>query len=158
MDMSDEIYRKALQGLNEYLEATNMRKTAERQEVLSAICRLGGIFTQVDLADFMEREAQFCVSRSTLFHTLDTFVAARILLKHALGRAASYELLTSKVPRAYLVCQTCGEIRRLERPELIKYLGTVRARLFSVRQPILYLNGECKKCAQRARKAKKTSL
>ena len=139
--MFDEIYRKALQGLNEYLEANNMRKTAERQEVLRAICRLGGIFTQVDLADFMERESQFCVSRSTLFHTLDTFVAARILLKHALGRA-----------------QTCGEIRRLERPELIKYLGTVRARLFSVRQPILYLNGECKKCAQRARKAKKTSL
>ena len=35
--MFDEIYRKALQGLNEYLEANNMRKTAERQEVLSAL-------------------------------------------------------------------------------------------------------------------------
>ena len=158
MDIFDETYRKALLVLNEYLEANKMRKTQERQEVLSAICRMDGIFTQVQLAEFMEHEAQFCVSRSTLFHTLDTLVAARILLKHALGRAASYELLSVSVPRAYLVCQTCGEIRRFERPELIKYLGSVKARLFTVRQPILYLHGECKKCVQRARNAKKTSL
>ena len=158
MDTFDETYRKALQRLNEYLEANKMRKTAERQEVLCAICHLGGIFTQVQLADFMESEGQFCVSRSTLFNTLDTLVAARVLLRHALGRAASYELLSASVPRAYLVCHTCGEIRRMERPELIKYLGTVKARLFTVHQPILYLHGECKKCLLRARKAKRTGL
>ncbi len=158
MNTPDEIYKKVLQRLNEYLEANNMRKTAERQEVLSAICRMKTIFTQVELADFMEHESQFCVSRSTLFHTLDTLVDARILLKHSLSRAAAYELLVVAVPRAYLVCQSCGEIRLLERPELMKYLGTVKARLFSVRQPLLYLHGECKKCVQRARKNKKTSL
>nr|MCR4922248.1 transcriptional repressor [Bacteroidaceae bacterium] len=128
------------------------------QEVLEAICRINGVFTQVQLADFMERESQFCVSRSTLFHTLDTLVAARLLLRHSLGRAAAYELLVNTAPRAYLVCQTCGEIRVLERPELIKYLSTIKARLFSVHQPLLYLHGECKKCVQRARKSKKNSL
>ena len=57
-----------------------------------------------------------------------------------------------RLKRVYLVCQECGSIRRLERPELIKYLSGLKARLFSVRQPVLYLHGQCKKCTQALRR------
>ena len=151
MESFDNIYESALQRLNEYLETNQMRKTPERQEVLRTICLMPGLFTINELADRMQQDAAFCVSRTTLFNTLEVLTEARLVLKHVLLHTASYELLNGTTPRVYLVCQHCSTIRRMDRPELTRYLATVKTRLFTVRQPLLYLYGECKKC-QQARK------
>ncbi len=152
MESFDNIYESALHRLNDYLETNKMRKTPERQEVLKTVCSMSGIFTINDLLDRMSHDAAFSVSRSTIFYTLTVFVEARILLKHVTFHTACYEFLNGTSPRVYLVCQQCGEMRRLERPELNRYLATVKARLFTVRQPMLYLYGECRKCVQAKKK------
>ena len=159
MESFENIYESALQRLNDYLETSQMRKTPERQEVLRTICRMPGIFTINEVAERMQQDAAFRVSRTTIFNTLDLFVEARLVMKHTLLHTNSFELVQGTSPRVYLFCQECASLRRLERPELNRYLSTVKTRLFTVRQPLLYLCGECKKCAQarkRKEKVKKT--
>ena len=155
MESNDIVYGNALQRLNDYLETNKMRKTPERQEILRTISQMSGLFTINDVAERMQRDAAFSVSRATIFNTLDVFVEARLVMKHMLLHTASYEFIQGTSPRVYLVCQYCSEMRGLDRPELIRYLSTIKTRLFTVRQPMLYLYGECKKCTQiRKRKEK----
>ena len=152
MEQGNDLFWKMRTRLDEYLMSHQMRKTPERYEVLRTVCLLPDIFSLPELAKKMQEEADFQVSRTTLFNTLETLVEAQLLIRHALGHGAQYELRSNSVARTYLVCQDCGSIRRLDRPELTKYLSSLKARLFSVQQPILYLHGQCKKCIQARRK------
>lgn len=148
MEHADELFRRMKAKLDEFIAQKEMRRTPERYEVLRNICAFPDIFSIGELDEKMRSEGEFHVSRSTLFNTLETFVEARLVIKHTLTRAAHYELQANNTARVYLVCQECGSIRRLERPELTRYLSGLKARLFSVRQPVLYLHGQCKKCTQ----------
>lgn len=152
MEHTEELYKRMKARLDEYIAQKQMRRTPERYEVLRSICAFSDIFSIPQLDEKMRSEGAFHVSRSTLFNTLETFVEARLVIKHTLTRAAHYELQANNAARVYLVCQECGSIRRLERPELTKYLSGLKARLFSVRQPVLYLHGQCKKCTQALRR------
>ena len=160
MEYKEDLYQKAQSRLTEYLEIRRKRKTPERYEVLKVVCQMKDIFTIDQLAEQMQEVAPFCVSRSTLFNTLEMFAEAKLVIKHNLGRAGLYECNVEPQARACLVCEYCGMVRRLDKIEVIEYQSAIKARLFSVRQPVLYLHGTCRKCAMliiRANRKKKTS-
>ena len=147
MENKEDLYQKAQLRLTDYLEARRMRKTPERYEVLKTVCQMRDIFTIDQLANQMQEGASFCVSRSTLFNTLEIFAAAKLVIKHNLVRASLYEYNIEPQPRACLVCEHCGMVRRLDKIEVTEYLSGIKTRQFSVMQPVLYLHGTCRKCA-----------
>lgn len=152
MDSTDVIYQKAQSQLLEFLTENRMRKTPERFEVLKAVCGMTGIFSIDDLAQNMQADALFQVSRVTIFNSLETFIEAQLVIKHTLRRAALYECNVQKRPRVLLICDRCDVVKSLEKSETLTYLGTLRSRSFVVKQPVLYLHGLCKKCDAQLRK------
>ena len=158
MENKEDLYQKALLRLTDYLQARQLRKTPERYEVLKTVCQMKDIFNIDQLAERMQESAPFCVSRSTLFNALELFVKAKLVIKHNLVRSGLYECNVEPQPRACLVCEHCGMVRRLDKIEVTEFLSGIKARLFSVQQPVLYLHGTCRKCAMaiiRANKKKK---
>lgn len=155
MDSNSIIYQKAESRLEDYLAAHGMRKTPERYEILRAACAMTGLFSIDELAQRMQDEATFQVSRVTLFNSLETFVDARLVIKHSLKRAALYECNIENKPRVYLVCDKCDTVKSMEKSDVMNYLRTLRSRSFVVRQPVLYLHGLCKKCDIQQRKQMK---
>lgn len=159
MENKEDLYQKAQVRLTDYLQTRQMRKTPERYEVLKTVCQMKDIFTIDQLAEQMQQGASFCVSRSTLFNTLETFAEAKLIIKHNLVRAGLYECNIEPQARACLVCEHCGMVRRLDKIEVTEFLSGIKARQFSVQQPVLYLHGTCRKCAMaliRANKKKKS--
>ena len=156
MENSGDLYEKASRQLTEYLLALKKRKTPERYEVLRTVCQISDIFSVDQLADEMRQKAKFNVSRSTLFNTLETLVDAKLVIKHNLVRAALYECNVSPRPRTCLVCEHCGSVRRLEKSQVTDFLAGIKARAFSVQQPVLYLHGTCRKCAMALRRSGKS--
>ncbi len=154
MENKEETYQKALARLKDYLQDHKMRKTPERYEVLRAVCLMNDIFTIDQIAEEMEQKASFCVSRSTLFNTLEILVEAKIVLKHNLMRAGHYECNVDPKPRACLVCECCGSVKRLDKNNIVQFLGGIKARLFTIQQPILYLHGTCRKCTMAMKRTK----
>ena len=158
MHDAEDIIASAAQRLTEFLTARNMRKTPERNEILRAACRIPGIFTIDQLDEQIRQQGRLQVSRTTLFNNLETLVEAQLLIKHTLARAAHYELNMKPAPKAYLVCDHCRKVAKLERRELEKYLAAVRSKSFVVQQPVLYLHGLCRKCfMEQIRKVKQTN-
>ena len=131
MHDAEDIIASAAQRLTEFLTARNMRKTPERNEILRAACRIPGIFTIDQLDEQIRQQGRLQVSRTTLFNNLETLVEAQLLIKHTLARAAHYELNMKPAPKAYLVCDHCRKVAKLERRELEKYLQCWRRRTFS---------------------------
>lgn len=147
MENKESLSQTAHRKLTEYMAERKMRKTPERYEVLRVACGMKGLFSIDDLACRMEAEASFCVSRSTLFSTLELLVDAQLITKHTLARAAHYEFNPQKTPVVCVVCHECGFVQAVEKAEVNKYLGALKVRFFTVQQPVLYLHGLCRKCA-----------
>ena len=152
MESKEDLYEKAQQRLTEYLQAHKMRKTPERYEILRTVYQMNGIFSIDQVAEQMQQNAQFCVSRSTLFNTLETLVDAKLVIKHNLVRAALFECNAKPQPRVCLVCEHCGMVRRLEKAQVTEFLSEIKVRAFFVHQPVLYLQGACIKCSMAIRR------
>lgn len=158
MHEADYITTTATQRLTDFLATRRMRRTPERYTILRAACKIHGIFTIDQLDEQIRRGGELQVSRTTLFNNLETLVEAQLLIKHTLARAAHYELNLAPSPKAYLVCDRCRKVARLERKELETYLAAVRSKSFVVQQPVLYLHGLCRKCyMEQIRKVKQTN-
>jgi Fe2+ or Zn2+ uptake regulation protein len=155
MENKETLYQTAHRKLTDYMVERNMRKTPERYEVLRIACGIKGIFTIDKLAERMEAEASFTVSRSTLFNVMEMLVDAQLIIKHTLTRAAHYEFNPQRSPLVCIVCHSCGSVKKLDKTELNEYLCALKVRMFAVQQPVLYLHGLCRKCSNI--KKKKTS-
>lgn len=159
MHKADDITATATQRLTDFLASRRMRKTPERYAILRSACRIHGMFTIDQLDEQIRQDGEMLVSRTTLFNNLETLVEAQVLIKHTLARAAHYEVNLTPSPKAYMVCDRCRKVAKLERKELEAYLAAVRSKSFVVRQPILYLHGLCRKCyMEQIRKVKQTNI
>lgn len=146
MERAEQKYVEAQKMLDLYIRDHKMRKTPERFEVLKVICGLDGLFTIGELMERMKRDASFCVSRSSLFKTLGLFEQVGLLIRHGQTRITYYEFNDGDACQVFLVCQSCGMMRPMERPDVLETLSGMRVRNFMVRRPILYLYGFCRKC------------
>lgn len=155
MDSKANILELANAKLTAYLAQKSMRKTPERFEILRIVTQTKGLFTVDQLAEKMNQEAAFRVSRATVFNVLEVLCDARIIVKHTLTRAAQYECHLNSRPIICLVCEQCGKLEKEEKPELESLLTTIRSRKMSIRSQILYLSGLCRKCDMARRKKEK---
>jgi Fur family ferric uptake transcriptional regulator len=95
----------------QYLKDNNMKRTAERDEILRQVCAFEEHF---ELETLMEQlgQTRFTVSRATLYNTIDKLIAAGIVIKHHVvtNGKTEYELYEKASRHLHLVCTKCGNI------------------------------------------------
>lgn len=155
MDERKDYTELAIQKLTEFMESQKMRKTPERYEVMRIVCLTEGLFTIDELAEKMKEDGRFCVSRATLFNTLDLLVEAKLVVKHILARAAHYECNIVPHPMICTICYNCGAIRKCENAKVEKWMSEIKTKMFAVSQPVLYLHGLCRSCATKTKNKQK---
>ena len=156
MDKKSEPLASMRDRLTRYMEEKGMRKTPERYEILRVAGLINGIFTIEDLAQAMNENAEFRVSRATLFNTMELFCDAGVAIKHSLATAFHYELRTDSNPKAYLICRQCNTIARVSTSTAKLALQNLHVRYFSIEDKLLYMHGLCRKCqAKNRQEAKK---
>ena len=153
-EKSSKLYALAEERLTEFILAHSMRKTPERYEVLRAVCEAKGLFTIDQLTDQITAGEGPNISRVTVFHALDVFMEAGIVIKHTLQRAALYECNLYRDPRVLQICSHCGAVQECKNDILVNVLAQMRNRQFVTQQPILYLHGLCSKCYRAHNKRK----
>lgn len=152
MEKKADLHEEALVRLNAFIEQRNMRHTPERVEVLRLVCEMQGLFSIDDLLQHMSDSHGMQVSRATLFHAMDVFCDAGIVLKHALQRCALFELNLDASPRILLICRRCGAVNECKQEALLRPLRMMQVKQFSVEQTVAYLSGLCAKCRRSRRK------
>lgn len=153
--MDEMTYKRAEGMLLDYIAAHAMRRTPERLEVLHAVCSMEGLFSVEELKARMEQDGRFVVSKVTLFHTLEVLQAAGVVMKHNLHRAAQYECNLLRQPIVMQVCSLCGGVEARYDEVALSLLSVTGTKRFTVHQPVLYLHGVCRKCAQLQQKKDK---
>ena len=143
--------------LTKYLESKNLRKTPERYEVFKTVCKMKGLFSIETLAEEMKRNAEFSVSRATLFNTMDMLEEARLVVKHSIYRTSMYECTVERKPIVCTVCRVCGKLEKINDKKSIRQLSDLHLRSFHIDQQVLYLHGVCKKCAAKTSRQSKAS-
>ena len=152
-------YASMRDRLTRYMEAKGLRKTPERYEILRVAGMSGGIFTIENLMQLMKENADFQVSRATLFNTMELLCEAGLAIKHSLSIAAHYEMRTDSTPKAYVICHQCNTITKVSTSTAKLALQNLHVRYFNIEDKLLYMRGICRKCQaknrQEARKQKK---
>lgn len=155
MDERVNITEQAIRQLKEYMDEHRMRRTPERFEVLKAVCQMPGIFSIDELAQFMSEQAEFNVSRVTIFNTMNLLEKAHIVVRHTLAHTAHYECCMRPKAHICTVCTICGKVQNIEKPAIAAALADIKVRLFTVTQPVLYLHGICRTCSMAESKRRK---
>ena len=89
--MDEKKYIEMKQSFTEYLTEKKLRKTEERYAIFECICRFAGHFDMYSLQEKLE-EANFHVSRATLYNTLDVLDDGGLIVRHQLNaQSVQYE-------------------------------------------------------------------
>ena len=138
---------------NEYLDAHNLRKTAERYVILNRIMNINGHFTIEELQQMLDSDC-FRVSRSTVYNTVELLIEAKMLRRHVFeGMQAQYERIT--MPHTHLICTTCGKVKEVRDPNFAAFMNARRFNAFNTDHYSLYVYGVCSTCARRLKRAKR---
>lgn len=158
---------KATQIWNDYMTHHNMRRTMERNSILTATLGINGHFTAADLEAALRADG-FNFSTATVYSALALFVDAGILQKLSLGnRAIIYERSMALAGNSrtrqrhnHLVCTACGRIAETRTPEVsLNSIGGEDFSLpggFEASDVSLTFFGLCAKCRRSAGKKRKT--
>lgn len=157
MDKRQQPLASLRDRLTQYMERKAMRKTPERYEILRVAGLINGIFTIEDLTKAMNENAEFQVSRATLFNTMELFYDAGLVIKHSLATAAHYELRTDNNPKAYFICRQCNTIVRVSTGTAKLALQNLHVRYYSIEEKLLYMRGLCRKCQAKNRQEARKS-
>ena len=112
--MDEKKYIEMKQSFTEYLTEKKLRKTEERYAIFECICRFAGHFDMYSLQEKLE-EANFHVSRATLYNTLDVLEDGGLIVRHQLNaQSVQYELRALAETHLHLVCMKCGAIREMK--------------------------------------------
>ncbi|RHJ86641.1 Fur family transcriptional regulator [Parabacteroides sp. AM08-6] len=139
-----------LQNLfTKYLAEKKLRKTEERFAILECICNFPGHFDMCQLYQKLE-DANFHVSRATLYNTLEVLVDGGLIVRHQLPtQSVQYELRSLAETHMHLVCSKCGAIRELKDATLRRDVAGLKVTRFTPEYYALYIYGLCSKCKYR---------
>jgi Fur family ferric uptake transcriptional regulator len=141
----DDMLDKARQMLNSYIQTTGMRKTPERDAILSAIYDMDGHFSVEQLNEKLE-EKKFFVSRATLYNTLRLFLKIHLVVRHKLVDKTTYEAALLNDSHCHQICTMCGKVVEIELPEMEAALEQAHLRRFRKEGFTLYVYGMCSSC------------
>ena len=144
--MDEKKYIEMKQSFTEYLTEKKLRKTEERYAIFECICRFAGHFDMYSLQEKLE-EANFHVSRATLYNTLDVLEDGGLIVRHQLNaQSVQYELRALAETHLHLVCMKCGAIREMKDNVLKKDVNNLKISRFTPEFHALYIYGICSKC------------
>ena len=152
MIKTQKIYNTALEHMQNYLIAHNMRVTVERKMVLEQICLLKQPFTAQQLTEACLAQR---LSRGTVYNNLELFLSAQIL--HAFTRqtgriATEYELTNQPSPRLQFICTKCGRTVDMHDKAIERMIRERKYSNFELQTFSLTVYGQCKICRSSKRR------
>jgi Fur family ferric uptake transcriptional regulator len=146
MTSSPKTYETALERLQEYIKANNMRRSVVREMILEQVCLLPQPFTADQLSKACAAER---ISVGSVYNVLEVFVLAQILhaIKRQRGRTAmEYELTMVTRNRIQVICGRCHRVTSFH-DKAIEHLIQIRKYSnFNPSHYTLFVYGECKHC------------
>lgn len=143
----------------EYLTLHKHRKTPERYAILEHIYSTKGHFDMDSLYTSMT-EANFRVSRATLYNTIELLLDCGLVVRHQFGANVSqYERAYGNENHDHLICLNCGEVKEHKNGNLFTPAQQKQLQRFKVSYYSMYIYGICNKCmrAKNAEVRKKKS-
>lgn len=147
---TSETYKSALDILNEYISANNLRKTQERYTILRQICKFPSQFTADQLSTLCAQE--LTVSRATIYNSLQLFLDSGIIVAHPLyagSKVTAYELAIRKNNIINFQCTKCGRVVAFENKAIDTAIRGYRYSNFVPANYSVYVFGECKVCRRK---------
>ncbi len=145
---------RAENTFSEFLDASGMRKTPERMQILRAAFGMKAHFGVDQLYQLME-ESGYHVSRATVYNTVDLLTRSGLLRRHLFEtHQARYEVAGKN--HFHLVCTSCGRITEADDRLAAKLLDSIDTRGFSPAYFSGTVYGLCSSCFRKSRKAQST--
>ncbi len=150
--MENKYYNELKGVLTDYLSVMKMRKTDERYAIFEQICLFPSHFDICMLHDRMV-QTNFHVSKATLYNTLETLLAADLIVKHQFtAKSIQFELKVLAETHSHLICSTCGTVREIRDASLKKDIRNLKISRFTPMFHTLYIYGMCSKCKNKIQK------
>lgn len=154
--------RKTTDGLDEarqrlaaYLQEHAKKNTAERLFILTKLYQLTAPADIETIHRLLSEEGQQ-VSIATVYNTMQLFIDARLVKKIELveGGMSFYERAIDLPPHFFIICNKCGNITPVYKPDLLEELQKDCPKNFKSEDFSLNVYGLCHKCQLAIRKAK----
>lgn len=134
----------------EFIRSKKMRQTPERFAILDKALDQKPHFDIDEL--YQDIEADYHVSRSTVYNTVELLCECNILRKHFLNEnQAAYEL--SEDRHLHLICLECGAVKEIHDEKVAQYLSGLKFRGFHPAFSSTNIYGICAACHRKRRKA-----
>jgi Fe2+ or Zn2+ uptake regulation protein len=140
------LYHNALERLNRYVKANDLRPSVVRTAVLEQACYLPQPFTAKQLIAVCQEQR---ISVGTVYNSLNLFISAHIL--HATERqrgkmATEYEVIAGAQHRMQIICQKCGRVADIQDKAIARLIRERKYSNFALQSYSLFVYGECKVC------------
>lgn len=149
----DQTLREKLkQSFATYIKSKRMRQTPERFAILDKALEQNVHFDIDEL--YKDIEAEYHVSRSTVYNTIELLCECNILRKHYLNETqAVYELAEDK--HLHLICLKCGSVKEVDGTQVSEYLSSLKMRGFHPSFSSVNIYGLCSACSRKPKKTLK---
>lgn len=144
------------QILTAYLEQSNHRRTPERYAILDAIYSINGHFSLEQLEHKLI-EANFRVSRATLYNALRLFIALRLVVRHNFQAGTMYEASYNNVGHCHRVCTVCGKVVEVKSQEILNAVKQLHLTRFRPDGFSLCIYGICSSCQAKITRQKSSA-
>ncbi|MFO7616505.1 MAG: transcriptional repressor [Bacteroidales bacterium] len=135
------------QIFSEYIEKKGHRKTPERFAILDEVYARNGHF-DVETLYIQMKNANYRVSRATLYNTMDLLIDCGLVIKHQFGKnIAQFEKAYLCRQHDHIICTSCGKVEEYCDPRIHEIEKTVANVMhYRISQHSLYFYGVCPDC------------
>lgn len=145
-----ELYVRAREILQNWLEAHHKRNTVERFFVLEEIYSLI-MPVDVDTLHKLVCEEFGAVSLTTVYNCLDLFYEIGLVRRIELvsGGMKFYERKLGQVPRGYVICRECGKLKAITIENTLSEVNSKLPHRFALEDVQLVASGLCPSCSKK---------